>query len=150
MAGKMTREEAREHVLEMVRQVLDKHIPEDPSKPVKDGKFWEWEEMADAFDREVTGSFIEALSQLSGQAQVDHPGACPFCGCKRVRWLEEKTQRERQSQHGEVVVPRQVARCRSCGRSFSPSGAGVGVRCPGKSDTAGDGQSVPGSCADAL
>lgn len=144
MAGEVTRQEARQGILEIVGRMLDKYIPEDPSKPVKDGLFWDWEDMADEFDREVTGTFVEVLARLSGQARVEHPGACPFCGSPHVRWLKAEGQRERRSKHGEVVLPRQVAQCRSCDRSFSPSGAGVGSGCPGGPDAAGLGQGVPG------
>jgi len=150
MAGGMSRQEARERVLATFKKMLDKHIPEDEKMPVKDGKFWEWEDMADEFDREVTGAFIESLAALSGEAKVDHPGTCPFCGCKRVRWLEKSKQQERQSKHGVVVLPRQVARCRSCGRSFSPSGGGMGSGRADASDAAGAGESLPGGGADPL
>ena len=150
MAGEVTRQEARQQVREIVERMLDKHIPEDPNKPVKDGLFWDWEEMADEFDREVTGRFVEALAELSGKASVAHPGPCPFCGSQRVRWLDTSGQRERRSKHGEVVLPRQVAQCRSCDRSFSPSGAGLGSGCPGGPDAAGLGQGMPGVGDDAI
>ena len=150
MAGEVTRQEARQQVREMVERMLDKHIPEDPNKPVKDGLFWEWEDMADEFDREVTGTFVEVLACLSGQASAKQPGPCPFCGSKRVRWLGSSGQRERRSKHGEVVLPRQVAQCRSCDRSFSPSGAGLGSRRAGGPDAAGVGQGMPGIGTDAI
>ena len=144
MAGEVTRQEARERILEVLRKVLDKHIPEDPRQPVKDGLFWEWEELANEFDREVTGAFVEELARLSGKAQLADPGACPFCGSKRVRWLEARGQRQRRSNHGEVVLPRQVAQCRSCDRSFSPAGAVLGAGRGDGVDAAGPGQGVPG------
>lgn len=150
MAGERSRQEARERVLATVKKLLDKHIPEDEKLPVKDGKFWEWEDMADDFDREVTAAFMESLVALSGQAKLDHAGACPFCHSVRVRWLEACQQQERRSKHGVVVLPRQVARCRSCGRSFSPSGAGLGLGRAGAPDAAGPGQDLPGIGADAL
>ena len=137
MAGTITRREARDQVLSKVKTLLDRMIPEDENQPVKDGVFWEWEVMADEFDREATASLIEALAGLSGKARLDHPGVCPACGCPRTRWLDPDKQQERQSKHGVVVLPRQVARCRSCGRSFSPSGALLESRCPGASDPAG-------------
>src|ERR1035437_3184057 len=78
-----------------------------PPRRGRRGKFWEWEDQADALDRELTGGFLEILGQLSGQAKLEDPGACPFCGSKRVRWLDVEGQRERRSKHGEVVLPRQ-------------------------------------------
>jgi hypothetical protein len=130
--------------------MLDRHIPEDVTKPVKDGLFWEWEEMGDEFDREVTGTFVEMLARLSSHAQVEHPGACPFCKSLHVRWVKETGQKERQRKHGEVVLPRQVAQCRSCNRTFSPSGAGLGTRPAGGSDAADAGQGLPGVGATAV
>jgi hypothetical protein len=150
MAGITTRQEARDHVLTKVKKLLDRMIPEDESQPVKDGLFWEWEEMGDAFDREATASLMEALAGLSGKAKLEVPGPCPACGSKKVRWLDASKQQERQSKHGVVVLPRQVARCRSCGRSFSPSGAGLGSGRADASDAAGAGEGLPGSGADAL
>ena len=150
MAGIRTRQEARDHVLSRVKGLLDRMIPEDESQPVKDGVFWEWEEMADEFDRESTASLMEALAGLSGQAKLNHPGACPACGCLRTRWLDQEKQQERQSKHGVVVLPRQVARCRSCGRSFSPSGAALAAGSPGGPDAAGGGARKSGSGAVAI
>ena len=143
MAGEITRQEARARFDELCRRVRDKYLPEDASKPVAEGSFWQWEDQADALDREFTGGFLEILGRLSGQAKFDEPGPCPFCGSKRVRWLDTAGQRERRSKHGEVVLPRQVAQCRSCDRSFSPSGAGLGSGCESRPDAPGAGQSMP-------
>ena len=145
MAGEMTRQAARSRLDEIYQKLRDRYIPEDTHQPVQDGTFWEWEEMADAFDREMTGALLEVLAQLSQQAKLAQPGACSYCGSRRVRWLAAAGQRERQSKHGPVVVPRQVARCRSCGRSFSPAGASVGSGCADRPDAAGTGQSMSGS-----
>ena len=144
MAGISTRQEARDHVFTRVKALLDRMIPEDESKAVKDGLFWEWEEMGDEFDREVTASLMEALAGLSGQAKLDHPGACPACGCQRTRWLDQDKQQERRSKHGVVVLPRQVARCRSCGRSFSPSGKALEPGSSGGPDAQGGRAGEPG------
>lgn len=143
MAGELTRQEARTKFDDLCRRVRDKYLPEDSAKPVAEGKFWEWEDQADAVDRELTAGFLEILGQLSGQAKLENPGCCPFCGGQRVRWLDAGGQRERRSKHGEVVLPRQVAQCRSCDRSFSPSGASVGSRRQGGADAAGVGQGMP-------
>ena len=150
MAGEMTRQEARVKFDELCQRVRDKFLPEDTAKAVAEGKFWEWEDQADALDRELTGGFLEILGRLSGQAKLQQPGPCPFCGSKRVRWLDFEGQRERRSKHGEVVLPRQVAQCRSCDRSFSPSGAGLGSGRQGVPDAAGFGEGVPGIGDDAI
>ena len=137
MAGRLTRQEAREHVFKTVNALLDQMIPEDQNQPVKDGVFREWEVMADEFDRAATSSLIEALAGLSDQAKLEEPGPCPACGCFQTRWLDPEKQQERRSRHGVVVLPRQVARCRSCDRSFSPSGKTLAAGSAGAPDAAG-------------
>ena len=138
------RQQARERLMAVVEKALDKHIPADASRPMKDGKFWEWEDMADEFDREVTGAFLEELAGCSAGARLQEPCGCPHCGSGNTKWHQEEGQRERRSKHGPVVLPRQVARCRTCGRTFSPSGAALGTGCAGGIDAAGGGAGEPG------
>ena len=138
------RQEARERVDGVYEKLRDKYFPADESQPVKDGKFWEWEAIADDFDREMTAAILEELARLSEHAALAEPGRCPFCRSANTKWLAEEGQQERRSKHGAVVLPRQVARCRSCGRSFSPSGAAVAVGAGGASDAAGGRAGVPG------
>lgn len=126
MAALISRKEAREQLRKQFEATLERHIPSDASKPVRGDTFREWEDQADVVCREMGGAFLEAMSQLHGQARVAMPGSCPHCGSGSTRFLEAEGQQERQSLHGPVVLPRQAARCRSCGRSFSPAGAGVG------------------------
>jgi hypothetical protein len=144
------RQQARERLMGVLEKALDKYIPADPSQPMKDGRFWEWEDMADELDREVTGAFLEELACCSATAALAEPGGCPHCGSGNTKWLEEHGQRERRSKHGPVVLPRQVARCRHCGRSFSPSGAAVGLGRAGGADAARGGAGVPGGGESAL
>jgi hypothetical protein len=127
MSALITRTEARERMRRVFEASLDRHIPSDPSQPVRGDLFREWEEQADVVCREVGGAFLETMAELHDQAQVETPGACPHCGSGSTRFLEAAGSQERQSVHGLVTLPRQRARCRSCGRSFSPAGAGVGI-----------------------
>lgn len=150
MAGKVTRQEARERLDQVYQGLRDRYIPADEGQPVKDGKFWEWEEMADQFERELTAAFLEELAGLSSQAELAEPGVCPFCRSSNTKWLQEEGQRERQSKHGAVVLPRQVARCRSCDRSFSPSGAALGSGPAGGIDPPGGGAGESGGGRSAL
>lgn len=138
------RQQARARLMAVLEEALDKYIPADESQPMKDGKFWEWEDLADDFDREVTGAFVEELAACSAGAALAEPGGCPHCGSFNTKWLAEEGQRERRSKHGPVVLPRQVARCRPCGRTFSPSGAALGVGCGGGIDATGGGAGNPG------
>jgi hypothetical protein len=124
---KSQRQESRERLGRVFQQLCDKYLPADENQPVKDGSFWDWEEMADAFDREMTAAFLEELAHQSAHARLEEPGACPYCGSTNTKWHDAQGQWERQSKHGRVVLPRQVARCRPCGRTFSPSGAAVGA-----------------------
>ena len=126
MGALITRTEAKDRLRKIFEASLERHIPSDPSQPVRGDLFREWEEQADVVCREVGGAFLETLAELHGQAQVETPGACPHCGSGSTRFLEAAGVQERQSGHGPVTLPRQRARCRSCGRSFSPSGAGGG------------------------
>ena len=125
MSAMLTRQEAREQLLKRISAEVERHIPSDPNKPVRGDIFREWEDQADELCRAVGGAFLETLSQLHGQAQTQTPGICPHCGSNSTRFIKREGLHERQSKHGPVVLPWQVARCRSCDRSFSPSGACV-------------------------
>lgn len=109
MAGIIKRQEALEKLDQLYRACREQIISSDPSKPVKDGKFYEWEELADEFSREMTSGVIEVLAQMSEVAELKDAGHCPYCHSRRVRWLGRSGQRERTSKHGPVVVPRQVS-----------------------------------------
>lgn len=144
MNGKSLRQEARERLARKSEALLEKYIPANESVAVKDGEFWEWEEMADAYDREMTAAILEELVGLSASATLAEPGCCPHSGSGNTKWLQEQGQRERRSKHGLVVLLWQVARCRSCGRSFSPSGATMASVPAGPSDPAGGGAGESG------
>ena len=138
-----SRQESRERLDGVYQKLRDKYFPADASQPMKDGKFWEWEQIADDFDREMTAAILEELARQSQHAALPEPGPCPYCQSTNTKWLEEQGQQERQSKHGAVVLPRQVARCRSCDRSFSPSGAPLAVGAGRASDAAGGRAGVP-------
>ena len=148
MSRTLTPQEAREELDRYYFQLREKYVPSE-APPAKDGEFAEWEQKVDEFQRELMPKLLEILACLSPRASLEEPGHCPHCGSGNTKWLEETKQRERQSKHGKVVLPRQVARCRSCGRSFSPSGAGLGpaggnaADAPGgRTAGAGDGDSA--------
>jgi hypothetical protein len=128
MAAVTTRQAARERILRAVKAELDRIIPSDESAPMRGRTFREWEDQADQFDRTVTTILLQERAALDASAQVDGGGRCPACGSERV-YLENKGVRktEMQTPHGKVVVERQTCRCRSCDRTFSPSGPGLGA-----------------------
>ncbi len=127
MAGLIGRLETRDKMMELCQALVDRYIPKKEDKNIADGLFVEWKDMAQEFEREITVGFLEVLAQLSEAAAMAKPGLCPHCQSGNVKWLDSGGQRERQSEHGPVVVPRQVARCRSCDRSFSPQDQAWGL-----------------------
>jgi hypothetical protein len=138
MAVLTDRKTARARMLAVFQAAWDRVIPADESVPLRGGTFREWERQADELDRAVTPMLLEELAALEDQAQVEHAGRCPHCGSDRV-YLERQRVRsvERQTPHGVVVLREQTCRCRSCDRTFSPSGPGLGPTAGGRSVAGG-------------
>lgn len=126
MAARTNRQAARERVMAAARKALDRLIPADEEQPLRGRTFAEWEDQADEFDEEVTGTLLEELAALedTAEAEADDLGRCPHCGSDRL-YLQQREPKNKtvRSTHGEVVLGQQSVRCRACGRSFSPSGA---------------------------
>jgi len=123
MAAETTRTEARDRLRKTFEALLERCVPADETKPLKGRTFREWEDQADEFDREMTGALLEERARLDDGAMAEEPGRCPHCSSTRVRLEKAKDQVEVQTGHGRVTLPRQRCRCRSCDRTFSPSGA---------------------------
>jgi len=136
MAARTTRQAARERILRTLEASLDQVIPADDSRPLKGSRFIDWEDQVEALARQLLPVVLEERAALEDGAQVALPGPCPFCGSPRVRLKAGDTQSEVHSPHGPVVVPRQHARCRACGKTFSPSGARLGPAGGGPADAA--------------
>jgi hypothetical protein len=143
MSARTTREEARQRVMAAVSAALDRMIPLDEGVPLQGAIFLDFEDQVEAFGRQVLPTLLEERAALEGMAQVTTPGACPHCGSARVRWIGAAAQTELLSPHGKVVVPRRAARCRVCGRTFSPSGACVGASGGSSADAAGGAATGP-------
>jgi hypothetical protein len=106
---------------------LDRIIPPDEAVPLRGRTFLDWEQQADAMRKAVLPTLLQERAALDESAQVEAAGVgkCPRCGSDRI-YLDHggrESQKEVISPHGPVVIPRQQCRCRSCGRSFSPSGS---------------------------
>jgi hypothetical protein len=131
MPAVTNRQAARERILKAVEAELERLIPTDESLPLRGRTFREWEDQADEFDRTVTTILLQERAAMDASARVQEAGRCPFCGSERV-YLEKKDPRktEVQTPHGQVVLERQSCRCRSCDRTFSPSGPGLGPAGP--------------------
>lgn len=136
MSARTTRQSARERILKTLQVALDQMIPADESRPLKGSRFIDFEDQVEGVARQLLPVLLEERAALEPGAKVDLPGPCPHCGSSRVYLKREETQPEVQSPHGLVVVPKQHARCRACGRTFSPSGARVGPADGGSADAA--------------
>jgi DNA-directed RNA polymerase subunit RPC12/RpoP len=144
MAALTDRQKARERLSQVFQSIVDKMIPADEAVPLPGGKrFVEWEVLADEVDRSLVPVFLEERAALEASAQVDGGGRCPHCGSERVYLMKQVGKVEVRTPHGPVVLYKQRCRCRSCGRSFSPSRAGLGVADGGRVVSQGGGADSP-------
>ena len=123
MSAIRTRREARERITKDFFEVLDQVIPEDESIPLKGQTFRDFELQGQRVRETVIPTLLEERAALSESARQDQAGLCPRCGSDRTYLESVVRQQELRSPDGVIVVARQSARCRSCNRSFSPSGS---------------------------
>jgi len=117
---------------------LDRIIPPDESVPLKGSVFRDWEDQVAEMRRAVLPTVLEERAALEDNAAVADGGRCPHCGSDASIYLERQTTRpEVLGPDGPVLVERQHCRCRSCGGSFSPSGARLGAAGGGAADAPG-------------
>ena len=126
MAALTDRQQARERLSQVFQSILDKMIPADETVPLAGKTFVEWEDLGDEVDRTLAPVFLEERAALEASAQADGGGRCPHCHSDRVYLIKQVEKVEVLTPHGVVVLNKQRCRCRSCGRSFSPSRAGLG------------------------
>jgi hypothetical protein len=86
--------------------------------------FRDFEDQADQIKAALLPTFLEERCALDHRAMPALPGPCPHCRSNSTRWIGEPGQEERLSTAGRGVLLDRTARCRDCGRTFSPSGAG--------------------------
>jgi len=123
MPARSTRQEARARILAAFTAQLDRVIPEDEGLPLKGATFADFEDQVDTLAQAAFPVALEERAALEPNAEVEAAGRCPHCGSQGVYLEKEVTQPEVRSRYGPVVLPKQHARCRSCGGSFSPSGS---------------------------
>lgn len=123
MPARTTRQEARARILAAMAAQLDRMIPVDEEVPLKGATFADFEDQVEALARGTLPVVLEERAALETNAEVDAAGRCPHCGSERTYLENQVTQTEMLSLHGVVVLPKQHARCRACGGSFSPSGS---------------------------
>jgi hypothetical protein len=137
MPALTSRKESRQRLLTLFKESLDRIIPEEESAPLRGQTFRDFEDQAEELRRTMLPAVLEERAGLEPTALVEEAGVCPFCASERVLLETQAEQREVISPHGAVVLTHQRARCRSCGRSFSPAGAGVGPAGGGQTHTTG-------------
>ena len=123
MSARTTRQEARARILATFQAELDRLIPADESTPLKGSRFTDFEDQVETLARSTLPVVVEQRAALEPNARAERGGRCPRCGSLRVYLERRETQVKVLSPHGELAVPKQHCRCRSCGESFSPSGA---------------------------
>lgn len=123
MAARTTRQEARARIMAAVTAELDRMIPLKEDALLKGAIFADFEDQVEQLARGVLPVVLEERAALEPNAAVTTAGRCPHCGADRTYLEKQVTQPEILSPHGPVVLPRQHARCRACGGSFSPSGS---------------------------
>ena len=123
MPARTTRHEARARILAAVSARLDRMIPSDEGVALRGATLADFEDQVEELARETLPVFLEERAALELNALVSAAGRCPHCGSERTYLEKQVTQPEMRSLHGLVVLPKQHARCRGCGGSFSPSGS---------------------------
>lgn len=123
MAARTTRREARARIRAAFEAQLDRMIPADEEVPLKGATFADFEDQVEELARSALPVVLEERAALESNAEVVTAGHCPHCGSDRVYLEKQVTQAEVLSAHGQVVLPKQHARCRACDGSFSPSGS---------------------------
>jgi len=139
MPATTTRKEARERLLKMFTESLDRIIPPDEGVALRGQTFRDFEDQVDSLRHDVLPTILEERAALEPTAWVECAGHCPFCQSDRVYLRKGARKTELISPHGRAVLNEQGARCRCCGRSFSPSAAGLGSSGGGPADLAGGG-----------
>ena len=143
MAALTTRQESRQRLLALFQESLDRIIPANESAPLRGQSFRDFEDQAEELRQTILPALLEERAGLEKTALVASPGLCPLCSSEQVSLSKKREQREIISPHGAVVLTHQRARCRSCGRSFSPAGQDVVSSGGGQADSACGGAGGP-------
>ncbi len=114
MSALTTRHEARERLRKMFDGALDQMIPPDESVPLKGARFTDFEDQVEALGRAVLPVALEERAALEGNAEVTHPGCCPFCGSARVYLKKKVTQPELLSPQDDTLICKPHTHYRAC------------------------------------
>ena len=123
MPATTTRQEALERICKTFHDALERMIPADENQRLQGNTFRDFELQTQAFKAALIPVLLEERARLTESAELKEAGCCPHCGSQRTRWIADANQKEIRGPDGVIVLTKQHARCRSCGRSFSPSGS---------------------------
>ncbi len=137
MPARTTRQQARQRALNAFTASLDRIIPPDESVPLKGSTFLDWEDQVAQMRQALLPTVLEERAALEPNARVEDAGHCPHCGSDSIYLERQTTRPEVVSPDGPVLLEKQHARCRTCGGSFSPSGARLGPAGRGQPDAPG-------------
>jgi hypothetical protein len=121
MPALTTREEARQYLRKLFDESLERFIPADQSVPLRGQTMRDFEDQVEQVRRTVLPAMLEERAALEPTASVETAGHCPSCHSNRVYLEKALKKTDVISPHGPLTLMRQRARCRCCGRSFSPS-----------------------------
>ena len=144
MSALTTRKDARERLLKLFEDSLNRFIPAEETEALRGQTFRDFEDQVDAVRRTILPALLEERAALESTALVEDAGHCPHCGSDRVYLEKGSTQKEIISPHGRVVMDMQRGRCRCCDRSFSPSRTSTGVAGGSAADASGGGTTGTG------
>jgi DNA-directed RNA polymerase subunit RPC12/RpoP len=124
MSGLTSRQAARERILRQIQAEVDRLLPADPTVPLQGRTFLDFENVAERVSNDLYVTIVEERVTLAG---LDRPTVtrCPHCSSPRLRKVGEIRKKEIRTPRGVAMVEEAGLRCRDCGRSFSPSEAGV-------------------------
>jgi len=123
MAATTDRRAARERLVALALQEVDRLIPLDEKVALRGQYMADFEDQADELDRTLVSAFLRERIALSGASEVQVVGRCPHCHSDRVYLERWSSMVDVLTPHGSVPLKKQHASCRACGLAFSPSGA---------------------------
>lgn len=123
MAATTDRQAARERLVALALQEIDRLIPLDEKVPLRGQYMADFEDQGDELDRALVTAFLRERIALSGSSEAEVAGRCPHCHSDRVYLERDASVKQVLTPHGSVPLKKQHARCRACGRAFSPSGS---------------------------
>lgn len=140
MSTVTSRQAARERILRQIQAEVDRLLPADESVPLQGRTFLDFENVAERVSNDLYVTIVEERVMLTGLDRLPARRDCPHCSSPRLRKVGEVRKKEIRTPRGVATVEEPTLRCRDCGRTFSPSAAGVGDAGGGGSVAQGGGE----------